>query len=83
MTSDIPGWEKQDGTYQSGQIVDSEWYVPQFGCDSLQMVVDELRYQQKLVRVLALELSSARLIESDELIAWAEAKVREEERHDK
>jgi len=38
-----PGYEPGDGTMDGAQHVDCEWWHPMFGCDSLQMVVDNYR----------------------------------------
>ena len=38
-----PGYEPGDGSAKDAQQVDEEWWHPVFGCDSLQMVVDNAR----------------------------------------
>lgn len=38
-----PGYEPGDGSVDGAQQVDEEWWHPVFGCDSLQMVVDNAR----------------------------------------
>jgi hypothetical protein len=38
-----PAYEPGDGSADGAQLVDGEWWNPAFGCDSLQMVVDNAR----------------------------------------
>jgi hypothetical protein len=38
-----PAYEPGDGSADGAQLVDGEWLHPQFGCDSLQFVVDNAR----------------------------------------
>jgi hypothetical protein len=38
-----PGYEPGDGLMEGAQLVESEWYDPVFGCDSLQSVIDNLK----------------------------------------
>jgi hypothetical protein len=39
----IPGWEPSDGVERNSQIVNGAWYRPRFGCDSLQIALDDGR----------------------------------------
>jgi hypothetical protein len=32
----------EDGIAPESQVVDGQWYVPKFGCDTLQHMIDEL-----------------------------------------
>lgn len=45
MSRSIAGWHPVDpdiaGTEASAQIVDGQWYLPVWGCDSLQHLLDE------------------------------------------
>ena len=43
-----PGYEPGDGSADGAQQVDEEWWHPVFGCDSLQMVVDNARSKLEL-----------------------------------
>jgi len=43
-----PGYEPGDGSAKDAQQVDEEWWHPVFGCDSLQMVVDNARSMLEL-----------------------------------
>ena len=43
-----PGYEPGDGSADGAQQVDEEWWHPAFGCDSLQMVVDNARSKLEL-----------------------------------
>jgi hypothetical protein len=38
-----PAYEPGDGSADGAQLVDGEWWHPQFGCESLQFVVDNAR----------------------------------------
>jgi len=43
----IPGWERYKGKITlpfQGQLVRGRWYVPQYGCDSLEMLLNELGF---------------------------------------
>lgn len=43
-----PGYEPCDASEDDAQKVDGEWWHPAFGCDSLQMVVDNARSMLEL-----------------------------------
>lgn len=40
----IPGWEEitdeESAIWDEAQIVDGHWFIPKWGCDSLQRTVD-------------------------------------------
>ena len=38
-----PGYASGDGSMDGAQLVDGQWWHPEMGCDSLQIVVDNLR----------------------------------------
>jgi hypothetical protein len=42
-----PGYEPGYGLMDGSQMVDGEWWDPQFGCDSLQYVLDNYRRMQE------------------------------------
>ena len=44
---DIPGWERYKGKVVipfQGQLVRGHWYVPLWGCESLEHVLEELGF---------------------------------------
>jgi hypothetical protein len=43
-----PGYEPGDGSMDGAMLVDGEWWHPLFGCDSLQHVLDGVRYRRVL-----------------------------------
>jgi len=43
-----PGYEPGDGSMDGAMLVDGEWWHPMFGCDSLQHVLDGVRYRMVL-----------------------------------
>lgn len=44
-----PGYEPGDGSMDGAMLVDGEWWHPMFGCDSLQHVLDGVRYRRVLL----------------------------------
>jgi hypothetical protein len=43
-----PGYEPGDGSMDGAMLVDAEWWHPLHGCDSLQNVLDGVRYRMVL-----------------------------------
>lgn len=43
-----PGYEPGDGSMDGAMLVDAEWWHPLYGCDSLQHVLDGVRYRAVL-----------------------------------
>lgn len=43
-----PGYEPGDGSMDGAMLVDTEWWHPLYGCDSLQHVLDGVRYRMVL-----------------------------------
>ena len=44
---EIPGWERykgKPGLHHAGQMVRGKWYMPKYGCDSLEMLLNELGF---------------------------------------
>jgi hypothetical protein len=45
-----PGYEPGDGSMDGAMLVDGEWWHPVMGCDSLQVVIDNIRAGGSKVR---------------------------------
>jgi hypothetical protein len=57
-----PAYEPGDGSADGAQLVELAWWHPQFGCDSLQMVVDNARaVLARWGRLIALGTSSEQI----------------------
>jgi hypothetical protein len=40
-----PAYEPGDGQAPGSQLVNGEWYLPVYGCDSLQVFIEQLPYK--------------------------------------
>jgi hypothetical protein len=40
-----PAYEPGDGQADGSQLVNGEWYMPVYGCDSLSMFIEQLPYK--------------------------------------
>lgn len=81
----VPGWEASD---EGEQLVDGRWHIPQFGCDSLQVIADDLTDTREQLRLANLdcanteaELNAARA-DAARLEQWI-GKLREYAQHRK
>ena len=39
------GYELGDGNLDGAQMINGEWWIPKWGCDSLDHMIDQLRYE--------------------------------------
>lgn len=63
-----PGYEPGDGSMDGAMLVDAEWWHPLFGCDSLQHVLDGVRYRVVLQEPVKKDAAVDDLIEAVEAI---------------